>query len=177
MSWATLGQSGYGGVHYPRNMIGYGRNLPDPRWPGDARIAVQFVINYEEGGESCILDGDPASESLLSEIVGAVPWIHQRNLNIESLYEYGSRTGFWRLWRTFTCRNLPITVYAVTLALMRNKEAVAAMKEVDWEISSHGLRWLEYKNFDEKTERRHIHDAINLHQEITGERPLGFSGC
>lgn len=132
---------------YPRNLVGYGRNPPDPKWPGDARVAVQFVINYEEGGESSILDGDPASENLLSEIVGAAAWPNQRNLNMESIYEYGSRAGFWRLWRMFTELKVQATVYGVTLAMARNLEAVAAMKEAGWEIASHGYRWLEYKDF------------------------------
>lgn len=155
-------------------MTGYGRTPPDPQWPGGARLAVQFVVNYEEGGESSILDGDPASEKLLSEIVGAEAWPDQRNLNMESLYEYGSRVGFWRLWRMFTDRDMPVTVYGVTVAMMRNPDAVAAMKEAGWEIASHGLRWLEYKDFDEATERAHIHAAVRLHAEITGERPLGI---
>lgn len=159
---------------YPRDMKGYGRTPPHPQWPRDARIAVQFVVNYEEGGESSILDGDPASESLLSEIVGAQPWPGQRNLNMESLYEYGSRAGFWRLWRIFTRRNLPVTAYAVALAMVRNPEAVAAMNEAGWEIASHGLRWLEYKDFPEAEERRHIHDAVRLHTEVAGSRPLGI---
>ncbi|WP_319517620.1 allantoinase PuuE [uncultured Martelella sp.] len=159
---------------YPRELIGYGRNTPDPKWPGDARIAVQFVINYEEGGESCILDGDPASESLLSEIVGADAWPGQRNMNMESLYEYGSRAGFWRLWRIFTGFKIPVTVYGVTQAMARNPEAVAAMKEAGWEIASHGLRWLEYKDFDIETERAHIREAVRLHTEVTGERPYGL---
>ncbi len=107
-------------MSYPRNLVGYGRNTPDPQWPGGANIAVQFVVNYEEGGESCILDGDPASECLLSEIVGAQAWNGQRNLNMESIYEYGARSGFWRLWRAFTRRNMPVTVYGVTLAMERN---------------------------------------------------------
>jgi putative urate catabolism protein len=159
---------------YPRDMIGYGRNLPDPRWPGGAYLAVQFVVNYEEGGESCVLDGDPASECLLSEIVGAQPWPDQRNLNMESIYEFGARAGFWRLWRLFTRRKLPVTVYGVALAMVRNPEAVAAMKEADWEIASHGLRWLEYKDFPEAIERKHIHDAVRLHTEVAGSRPLGI---
>ncbi|TCT37621.1 allantoinase PuuE [Martelella mediterranea] len=159
---------------YPRDLVGYGRQGPDPLWPGDARIAVQFVINYEEGGESCILDGDPASECLLSEIVGAAPWPGQRNQNMESLYEYGSRAGFWRLWRTFTKFRVPATVYGVSVAMARNPEAVAAMKEAGWEIASHGLRWLEYKDFDIETERAHILEAVRLHTEVTGERPYGF---
>ncbi len=158
----------------PRDLIGYGRTTPDPKWPGGANIAVQFVVNYEEGGESSILDGDKASESLLSEIVGAQPWPGQRNLNMESIYEYGSRAGFWRLWRLFSSRGIPVTCYGVTLAMARNPEAVAAMKEADWELASHGLRWLEYKDFPEAEERRHILDAIRIHTEITGSRPLGF---
>lgn len=161
-------------MHYPRNLVGYGRNTPDPQWPDDARIAVQFVVNYEEGGESCILDDDPASESLLSEIVGAQPWPGQRNLNMESIYEYGARSGFWRLWRAFTTRNMPVTVYGVTRALERNPEAVAAMKEADWEIASHGLRWWEYKDVPEEVEREHIREAVRLHTQITGSRPLGI---
>ncbi|MFB2550559.1 allantoinase PuuE [Ensifer soli] len=159
---------------YPRDLVGYGRILPEVRWPGQANIAVQFVVNYEEGGESSILDGDPASENLLSEIVGAQPWPGQRNLNMESIYEYGSRAGFWRLWRLFTSRNLPVTVYGVTLAMARNPEAVAAMKEADWEIASHGYRWLEYKDVPEEVERRHIAEAVRLHTELTGSHPLGM---
>ena len=162
-------------VHdYSRNLVGYGRNTPDPKWPGGAHVAVQFVINYEEGGESCILDGDPASECLLSEIVGAQPWSGQRNLNMESIYEYGSRAGFWRLWRLFTELKVQTTVYGVTLAMARNPEAVAAMKEARWEIASHGYRWLEYKDFPLEKEREHIREAVRLHTEITGERPYGL---
>ena len=159
---------------YPRNLIGYGRSTPDPKWPGGAHVAVQFVINYEEGGESSILDGDAASESLLSEIVGAAPWPAQRNLNMESIYEYGSRAGFWRLWRMFTELKVQATVYGVTLAMARNPEAVAAMKEAGWEIASHGYRWLEYKDFSEEKEREHILEAVRLHTELVGERPYGM---
>ncbi|MGN6549960.1 MAG: allantoinase PuuE [Pararhizobium sp.] len=159
---------------YPRDLIGYGRTPPHPQWPGEARLAVQFVVNYEEGGESCVLDGDAASESLLSEIVGAQPWAGQRNLNMESIYEYGARAGFWRIWRLFTEREMPVTVYGVALALARNPEAIAAMKEADWEIASHGLRWLEYKDVSEEEERRHIADCVRLHTEATGSRPLGI---
>ncbi len=159
---------------YPRDMIGYGRNPPNPEWPGGARLAVQFVINYEEGGESSILHGDPASEAFLSEIVGAQPWPGQRHPNMESLYEYGSRAGFWRLWRLFTGRGVPVTVYGVAMALQRNPEAVAAMKEADWEIASHGLRWIEYRDVPEDEERRHLAAAIRIHAEVTGERPLGW---
>ena len=159
---------------YPRDLVGYGREVPFADWPNGAHLAVQFVLNYEEGGESCILDGDPASESLLSEIVGAQPWPGQRNLNMESLYEYGSRAGFWRLWRMFTERGMTLTVYGVALAMARNPEAVAAMKEADWEIASHGLRWLEYKDFSKEEERRHIAECVRLHTEVTGSRPLGI---
>ncbi len=127
---------------YPRDMIGYGRNAPDRRWPDKARIAVQFVINYEEGGENNILHGDAASEAFLSEIVGAVSCPGKRHMNMESIYEYGSRADFWRLWRMFTGVNVPVTVYGVATALQRNPEAVAAMKEAGWEIASHGLKWV-----------------------------------
>ena len=155
-------------------MIGYGRHPPDPQWSGGAYVAVQFVVNYEEGGESNILHGDPASESLLSEIIGAQPWPGQRHMNMESIYEYGSRVGFWRLRRLFTSRAVPVTVYGVATALARNPEAVAAMLEADWEIASHGLKWLDYKDFPEEEERRHIMEAIRIHAEVTGSRPLGF---
>jgi len=161
-------------ISTPRNLIGYGRNTPDPQWPGGAHVAVQFVINYEEGGESSITDGDPASENLLSEIVGASAWPGQRNLNMESIYEYGSRAGFWRLWRMFTELKVQATVYGVTLAMARNPEAVAAMKEAGWEIASHGYRWLEYKDFSEAKEREHIREAVRLHTELVGERPYGM---
>jgi putative urate catabolism protein len=159
---------------YPRDLVGYGRDTPDPRWPGGASIAVQFVVNYEEGGESNILHGDPTSEWLLSEIVGAQPWPNQRHMNMESIYEYGSRAGFWRIWRAFTSRGIPVTSYAVATAMARNPEAVAAMNEAGWEIASHGLKWLEYKDFPEAEERRHIREAIRIHTEVAGERPLGF---
>ncbi|MDX1575846.1 MAG: allantoinase PuuE [Kiloniellales bacterium] len=155
-------------------MVGYGRRPPDPRWPGGARLALQFVINYEEGGERCILDGDTSSEAFLSEIVGAEPWPGMRHLNMESIYEYGSRAGFWRLWRLFTERGIPVTVYGVAVALARNPEAVAAMGEADWEIASHGLRWIDYKDVSESEERAHLEEAIRLHREATGERPLGW---
>ena len=158
----------------PRDMVGYGRRPPDPRWPGGARLALQFVINYEEGGESCILDGDGASEAFLSEIVEAEPWPGRRHLNMESIYEYGSRAGFWRLWRLFTERRIPVTVYGVAVALARNPEAVTAMAEADWEIASHGLRWIDYKDFSEAEERAHLEAAIRLHREATGERPFGW---
>src|SRR5580700_6725834 len=159
---------------YPRDLVGYGRTPPDPKWPGGARLAVQFVLNYEEGAENSILHGDAASEAFLSEIIGARPWPGQRNMNMESLYEYGARAGFWRIWRLFTGRGVPLTVYGVAMALARNPDAVAAMREADWEIASHGLRWIDYKDFAEADERRHLDEAIRLHAEVTGARPLGW---
>jgi len=159
---------------YPRDMTGYGRTPPDPRWPGDARICVQFVINYEEGGENNILHGDAASEAFLSEIVGAAAWPGQRHWSMESIYEYGARVGFWRLWRMFGRRNLPVTVYGVATALERGREQVAAMLEADWEIASHGLKWIEHKDMAQEEERRQIDAAIRLHTEVTGARPTGW---
>lgn len=159
---------------YPRDLIGYGQTPPHPQWPGGARLALQFVINYEEGGENCILHGDPASEAFLSEIIGAPPLLGVRNLNMESMYEYGSRAGFWRLHRLFTQRQLPVTVYAVAMALDRNREAASAMVGAGWEVASHGYRWIDYQYVGEATEREHIQTAIALHTEATGSRPLGF---
>ena len=159
---------------YPRDMIGYGRNPPAADWPGDARIALQIVLNYEEGGENCILHGDRASEAFLSEITGAVPLEGVRHMNMESIYEYGSRAGFWRVWRLFTERKLPLTVYGVTMAMDRHRDAVAAMQEAGWEIASHGYRWIDYQFTPIEIERAHLLEAIRLHTEITGERPLGW---
>ncbi len=159
---------------YPRDMTGYGRITPDPKWPGGANVCVQFVMNYEEGGENNILHGDAASEAFLSEIVGAQAWPGQRHWNMESIYEYGARSGFWRLWRMFTSRKLPLTVYGVTTALARGREQVAAMKEAGWEIASHGLKWIEYKDMPEEEERRQLMEAIRLHEEVTGSRPTGW---
>jgi putative urate catabolism protein len=159
---------------YPRDLVGYGRNPPDPRWPGRARVALQFVINYEEGGERSILHGDTVSEAFLSDVLGAEPWPGQRHLNVESMFEYGSRAGFWRLWRIFGARQLPVTVFGVATALARNPEVVAAMKEANWEIASHGLKWLDYKDVDDQDERAHMAEAIRIHKETTGTRPLGW---
>jgi putative urate catabolism protein len=159
---------------YPRDLIGYGRNPPDPKWPDGARIAVQFVINYEEGGENSILHGDAGSEAFLSEIIGAQAWPGQRHMNMESIYEYGSRAGFWRLWRLFTARNLPVTVYGVATALARNPDAVAAMREADWEIASHGLKWIDYRDHSYDDEREDFLAALRIHEEVTGTRPLGW---
>ena len=160
--------------HYPRDLVGYGRNPPDPRWPGRARVAVQFVVNYEEGGENSILHGDKASEAFLSDVLGAQPWPGQRHMNIESMFEYGSRAGFWRLWRMFTERKLPVTVFGVASALARNPEVVAGMREASWEIASHGLKWIDYKDIPETQERDHMREALRLHTEVTSERPLGW---
>jgi chitin deacetylase len=159
---------------YPRDLRGYGREPPHARWPGNARVALQFVINYEEGGENCILHGDAASEAFLSEVVGAAPWPGQRHMNMESMYEYGARAGFWRLWRAFTARQMPVTVFGVAHAMMRGPEQVAAMREAQWEIASHGLKWIEYKDFSEADERAHIREAVRIHTEMAGERPVGF---
>jgi putative urate catabolism protein len=159
---------------YPRDLVGYGRTPPQAQWPHQAKIAVQFVINYEEGGENCILHGDAASEAFLSEIVGAQPFVGQRHMNMESCYEYGSRSGFWRLYRMFGDRQIPVTVYGIAMALERNPEAVVAMQEADWEIASHGWRWIEYKDFGEAQEREHLQQAIAIHQRVTGSRPQGW---
>ena len=159
---------------YPRDLYGYGRQPPHPRWPGDARIAVQFVVNFEEGGENNILHGDRASEAFLSDVLGALPWTGQRHANIESMFEYGSRAGFWRLWRMFNERQITPTVFGVAMALKRNPQAVAAMKEADWEIASHSLRWVEHKDMSEAEEKWEIAEAIRVHTEATGARPLGW---
>ena len=159
---------------YPRDMLGYGRSTPDPQWPGGANVCVQFVVNYEEGGENNILHGDAASEAFLSEIVGAAQWPGQRHWYMESIYEYGARAGFWRLWRMFTKRNMPVTVYGVTSALARSPDQLKAMHEADWEIASHGLKWVEHKDMPIEEERRQIAESIRLHTELVGERPLGW---
>ncbi len=157
---------------YPRDMAGHGQTPPDPHWPGGARIAVQIVVNYEEGGENNILHGDAASEAFLSEIVGAAPWPGQRHWNMESIYEYGSRAGFWRLHRML--KDWPITVYGVATALARSPEQVAAMQAAGWEIASHGLKWIDYRDIPEEQERADLAEAIRLHTEVTGARPEGF---
>jgi len=159
---------------YPRDLHGYGAHPPDPAWPDNAKIAVQFVLNYEEGGENCLLHGDPASEAFLSETVGAQAWPGQRHWNMETIYEYGARAGFWRLHRLFTEKAVPLTVYGVATALARGPSQVEAMREAGWEIASHGLKWIEYKDFSPKDERAHMAEAIRLHAEVTGERPLGW---
>lgn len=159
---------------YPRNMAGYGANAPDPKWPNDAKVAVQFVLNYEEGGENCVLHGDAASEAFLSDIAGAAQWPDQRHWNMESIYEYGARAGFWRLHRLFTGADIPVTIYGVATALARSPEQVQAMIDADWEIASHGLRWVEHKDMPPEEERAAIAEAIHLHTEVVGERPRGW---
>jgi OHCU decarboxylase len=159
---------------YPRDMRGHGPNPPDAKWPGGAKIAVQFVVNYEEGGENCLLHGDGQSEAFLSEIVGAANWPGQRHWNMESIYEYGARAGFWRLHRMFVEAGIPATVYGVATALARSPEQVAAMRDAGWEIATHGLKWIEYKDFSQADERAHLMEAIRLHAEVTGERPVGY---
>lgn len=159
---------------YPRNMSGYGATPPSAEWPGGARIAVQFVLNYEEGGENSILHGDAASEAFLSDIAGAAPWPGMRHWNMESIYDYGARAGFWRLHRLFTGASIPVTVYGVATALARSPEQVEAMKTAGWEIASHGLKWVEHRDMPEDQERATIAEAIRLHIEVVGTRPRGW---
>ena len=158
---------------YPRDLLGYGQNPPKANWPGGARIAVQFVLNYEEGAENCVLHGDAASETFLSEIIGARAF-EARHMSMESLYEYGSRAGFWRLHRLFNKYQLPVTIYGVAMALERNPDAVEAMLESGWEIASHGYRWIDHQFMPEDIEREHIRTAIEIHTRVTGSRPLGW---
>ncbi|WOJ93644.1 allantoinase PuuE [Congregibacter variabilis] len=158
---------------YSRDMRGYGQHPPKFTLPDGKRIAVQFVVNYEEGGENSVLHGDPGSEVFLSEMFNPSTF-PDRHMSMESLYEYGSRAGFWRLYRLFTEREVPITVFGVTMALARNPEAVAAMRSADWEIACHGLRWINYQEIPIDVEREHMQRAIEWHTELTGERPLGW---
>ena len=159
---------------YPRNMQGYGATPPVVQWPNAAKIAVQIVLNYEEGGENNILHGDAASEAFLSEIVGAAQWPGQRHWNMESIYEYGARAGFWRLHRLFSTLNIPVTIYGVATALARNPDQTAAMIAAGWELASHGLKWVEHKDMPEAEERAAIAEAIRLHTEVTGTAPRGW---
>ncbi|MGF7005689.1 allantoinase PuuE [Aminobacter sp. BE322] len=161
-------------MRYVRDMRGYGANPPDPKWPGGANVCVQFVVNYEEGGENNVLHGDAASEAFLSEVVGAAPWPGKRHWNMESIYEYGARAGFWRLYRMFTETKVPVTVYGVASALARSPDHVAAMQDADWEVASHGLRWIDYRDHEEAAERADLLEAIRLHKEVVGERPTGL---
>jgi putative urate catabolism protein len=158
---------------YPRDLAGYGRRPPHPRWPGGARLALQFVLNVEEGAENSVLHGDPASETFLSEIIGAQAF-PARHMSMESLYEYGSRAGIWRVLRLFESRGLPLTLFAVAGALARTPEVIDAAREGGHEIACHGLRWISYQNVDEATERAHMAAAVTLMKELTGELPLGW---
>jgi len=158
---------------YPRDLIGYGKDVPHAAWPGGARIAVQFVLNYEEGAENSVLHGDQASEQFLSEIIGAQAY-ESRHLSMESIYEYGSRAGVWRILREFERRQLPITIFGVSMALQRHPELTQAFVELGHEIACHGLRWIHYQNMDEATEREHMREAIAIIRELTGSAPLGW---
>ncbi|GAB4264047.1 MAG: allantoinase PuuE [Pararhodobacter sp.] len=159
---------------YPRDMIGYGPRAPQVTWPGGARVAISLVLNYEEGGENCLLHGDAQSEAFLSDIAGAVPWPGQRHWNMESIYDYGARAGFWRLHRLFTDRALPVTIYGVATALARSPEQVKAMKDAGWDIASHGLKWVDHRDMPEAEERAQIAEAIRLHTEVVGTPPRGW---
>lgn len=159
---------------YPRDMVGYAAAPPQAAWPGGARVAVQIVLNYEEGGENSVLHGDAAAEAFLSDMVGAQAVPGQRHMAMESLYEYGSRAGFWRLRDIFVQRQAPLTVFGVALAMARNPAAVEAMQNAGWEIASHGYRWIDYQFTPEAVEREHIAKAIELQTALTGERPLGW---
>lgn len=161
-------------AEYPRDLLGYGRTPPPARWPGNARVAVQFVVNYEEGGENCILHGDAASEAFLSEIVGARPIPGRRHMSMESIYEYGSRVGVWRLFELFRARQVPITVFAVAMALQRNPAVADAALANGFEICSHGYRWIDYQEVPEPVEREHLQRAVEIIRQLTGERPRGW---
>ncbi len=165
MDWRT--------APYPRDLVGYGRTPPNADWPGNARVAVQFVLNYEEGGERCVLHGDPESETFLSEIIGAQAFPN-RHLSMESIYEYGSRVGVWRILQEFERRRLPLTVFGVSMALARHPDVTAAFGELGHEIACHGLRWISYQSADRELERRHLHEAVQVIRELTGEAPLGW---
>ena len=161
-------------MRYPRDFRGHGPDAPDARWPGGARIAISIVLNYEEGGENNILHGDGQSEAFLSDIAGATPWPGQRHWNMESIYDYGARAGFWRLHRLFTGMAIPVTIYGVSTALARNPEQVAAMKAAGWEIASHGLKWVDHRDMPPEVEAAQIAESIRLHTEVVGEPPRGW---
>ncbi|CAK2017397.1 allantoinase [Vibrio crassostreae] len=159
---------------YSRNLIGYGANPPNPQWPGNARVAVSFVLNYEEGGERCLLHGDDESEAFLSEIPSAQPIKGERHISMESIYEYGSRVGVWRVLRLFDEYEIPLTVFAVAMAIERHPDVAKAMVEAGHEICSHGYRWIDYQYIDESEERDHMNKAIEIIQQVTGQRPQGW---
>ena len=158
---------------YPRDLVGYGRDVPHARWPGGARIAVQFVLNYEEGGENSVLHGDAGSEQFLSEMFNPAAF-PDRHISMEGIYEYGSRAGVWRILREFEQRKLPLTVFGVATALQKHPELTAALQELGYDIACHGLKWIHYQNIDEATERAHMAEAMQIIQGLTGERPLGW---
>lgn len=159
---------------YPRDLIGYGKDPPHADWPGGARIAVQMVLNYEEGGENCVLHGDPASEAFLSDMINPAPIPNARHMSMEQIYEYGSRAGVWRLLRLFDRYKVPVTVFGVAMAMERNPDVVEAMLEAGHEIASHGWRWINYQDVSERVEREHMARAIDIHKRLTGQRPLGW---
>lgn len=159
---------------YPRDLIGYGANPPHPQWPGDARVAISFVLNYEEGGERCVLHGDAESEAFLSEMPSAQPLAGVRNMSMESIYEYGSRSGVWRLLKLFDKYDIPLTVFAVAMAIERHPDVAKAMVEAGHEICSHAYRWIDYQYMDIEEEREHLNKAIEIISRITGQRPLGW---
>ena len=161
-------------VDYPRDLIGYNAQPPHARWPDDARIAIQFVLNYEEGGENCILHGDPASEMFLSEIIGAEPFQNARHMSMESIYEYGSRAGVWRILDLFRARKIPITLFAVAMAMQRHPQVIEQALKDGHEIASHGYRWINYHGMNVEEERAHMEKAIAIHSDICGARPLGW---
>ncbi|HMP11664.1 polysaccharide deacetylase family protein, partial [Hydrogenophaga sp.] len=158
---------------YPRDLVGYGRDVPHARWPDGARVAVQFVLNYEEGGENSVLHGDKASEQFLSEMFSPAAY-EARHISMEGIYEYGSRAGVWRILREFEKRRLPLTVFGVATALQKHPELTAAFKELGHDIACHGLKWIHYQNIDEATERAHMAEAMQIIEGLTGERPLGW---
>ncbi|NVK00981.1 MAG: allantoinase PuuE [Oceanospirillaceae bacterium] len=159
---------------YPRDLIGYGNNPPHARWPNDARVALSFVLNYEEGGERCILHGDSESEAFLSEMPSAVAFPGQRHMSMESIYEYGSRAGVWRLLRLFAQKDIPLTIFAVATAIERHPDVAKAFVEAGHEICSHALKWISYQETDIEAERRDMHEAIEILERVTGNRPLGW---
>ena len=159
---------------YPRDLIGYGANPPHAGWPGGARIAVQMVLNYEEGGEMSVLHGDAASETFLSDMINPAPVVGGRNMSMEQIYEYGSRAGVWRLLRLFERYGVPVTVFGVAMAMERNPDVVEAMLKAGHEIASHGWRWINYQDVPETIEREHMARAIEIQTRLTGERPLGW---
>ena len=161
-------------VDYPRDLIGYNAQPPHARWPDDARIAIQFVLNYEEGGENCVLHGDPASEMFLSEIIGAEPFQNARHMSMESIYEYGSRAGVWRILDLFRARKIPITLFAVAMAMQRHPQVIEQALKDGHEIASHGYRWINYHGMNVEEERAHMEKAIAIHSDICGARPLGW---